>query len=322
MAYCSNCGKEISDGVRFCSNCGASIGDVAPANPIGSTPVDNASVNDPNSMYVSRADMNPYVDPTRAYVIPPQPEQKPTGIDKFGKLFWIPLAILTIVDFVSDPAIVTILLSAAIIGGAIFALSRKYKCKGLVIVCIVLAAICMIAGVSQAKKHGLFKVPGKADYTSTADKDEEVFDSASKPDTTVKPNDSKSNSSNTDSNPTDNVGKSHSGAASNNSKTSEPAESTDNSSANIKTGGVDPELKAFLDSYEEFVDEYVEFMKNYMANPLDVGSMLGDYTDMMTKLADFEAKLDKYDTDDMSTDDAAYYLEVTTRCTQKMLGVL
>ncbi len=289
MAFCINCGKEIPDGAKFCSNCGASIGDVAPANPAGSTPVDNASVNDPNSMYVSRADMNPYMDPTRAYVIPPQPEQKPTGIDKFGKLFWIPLVILTIVDFVSDPAIVTILLSAAIIGGAIFALARKYRCKGLVIVCIVLAAICMIAGVSQAKKHGLFKVPGKADYVLTADKDENASDMA---------------------------------ASSDDSKASDPVGSTDNSSANIKTGGVDPDLKAFLDSYEKFVDEYVEFMKNYMANPLDVGSMLGDYTDMMTKLADFETKLDKYDTDDMSTEDAAYYLEVTTRCTQKMLSVL
>ena len=321
MAFCSNCGKEISDGVRFCSNCGASIGDEPQVNPAGNTPVNNTNVNASNNMYISRADLNSYVDPTRAYVIPPQPTPEPTGIDKFGKFFWISLVILTIVDFVSDPAVVTILLSAAIIGGSIFALTRKYKFKGMLIVCIVLAAICMIAGVSHAKKYGLFKIPSKADYTSTADKDEEVSDSTSKPDTTAKPNDSKSNSSTTDSNPADNVGKSDSAAAPD-VRDSEPAKSTDNSSADTKTGGVDPELKAFLDSYEEFVDEYVEFMKNYMANPLDVGSMLGDYTDMMTKLADFETKLDKYDTDDMSTEDAAYYLEVTTRCTQKMLGVL
>ena len=90
----------------------------------------------------------------------------------------------------------------------------------------------------------------------------------------------------------------------------------------MTTGGVDPELKAFLDSYEEFVDEYVKFMKKYMANPLDVGSMLGDYTDMLNTLADFETKLDKYDTNTMSAADAAYYLEVTNRCTQKMLEIL
>ena len=25
MAYCSNCGQFVADGVKFCSNCGASI---------------------------------------------------------------------------------------------------------------------------------------------------------------------------------------------------------------------------------------------------------------------------------------------------------
>ena len=103
--------------------------------------------------------------------------------------------------------------------------------------------------------------------------------------------------------------------------TSEPAKEAGDTSASVKTGGVDPELKAFLDSYEAYVDEYVDFMKKYMANPTDL-SLLGEYTDMMDKLADFETTLDKYDSNDMSTEDAAYYLEVTTRCTQKMLEVL
>ena len=87
------------------------------------------------------------------------------------------------------------------------------------------------------------------------------------------------------------------------------------------TGGVDPDLKAFLDSYEDFVDEYVEFMKKYMANPTDL-SLLGEYSDMMTKYTDFATKVEKYDTNTMSTEDAAYYLEVTGRCTQKMLEIL
>ncbi len=300
MAFCSNCGNEIPDGVKFCSNCGASIGDVAPANQTGGAPVNNTYVSAPNNMSGTRADMNPYVDPTRAYVIPPQPEPEPTGIDKFGKFFWIPLVILTIVDFVSDPAILTIVLSAAIIAGAIFALSRKYKFKGFAIVCLILAAICLLCGVSQAKKHGLFTIPGKVDYTSSTGKDDNTPDTTPEKDTTAQTNDSKPDNTTTDT---------------------KPAENNTDSSASISTGGVDPDLKAFLDSYEEFVDEYVDFMKKYMANPTDL-SLMGEYTDMLSKLSDFETKLDKYDSKDMSTEDAAYYLEVTTRCTQKMLEIL
>ena len=33
-------------------------------------------------------------------------------------------------------------------------------------------------------------------------------------------------------------------------------------------------------------------------------------------------KVEKYDTKEMSTEDAAYYIEVTSRCSQKMLKVL
>jgi len=89
----------------------------------------------------------------------------------------------------------------------------------------------------------------------------------------------------------------------------------------ITTGGVDPDLKAFLDSYEAFVDEYVAFMKQYMNNPANSINMLNDYMTILERLEDFEDKVDRYDTDEMSVADAAYYLEVTTRCYQKMLTV-
>ena len=85
--------------------------------------------------------------------------------------------------------------------------------------------------------------------------------------------------------------------------------------------GVDPELKDFLDSYEAFVDEYVVFMQQYSKNPADL-SLLARYTDIMQKYSDFAVKVEKYDTKEMSTEDAAYYIEVTSRCSQKMLKVL
>ncbi len=86
-------------------------------------------------------------------------------------------------------------------------------------------------------------------------------------------------------------------------------------------GGVDPDLKAFLDEYEAFMDQYIDFMQKYQANPTDLG-LLMEYADMMQEYADFIDKVDAYDSDEMSAADAAYYLEVTTRCTQKMLKIL
>jgi len=83
----------------------------------------------------------------------------------------------------------------------------------------------------------------------------------------------------------------------------------------------DPELVEFLDEYEAFVDEYVEFMQSYSSDPTNAINMLGEYTDMLTKLAEYSTKLEKYDSKDMSAADAAYYLEVTARCAEKMLEV-
>ena len=84
---------------------------------------------------------------------------------------------------------------------------------------------------------------------------------------------------------------------------------------------MDPDLKAFLDEYEAFMYDYIEFMDKY-ENSDDVFSMLDDYTKMMTKYAEFAKALEKYDEDEMSAADAAYYLEVTNRVNQKMLESL
>ncbi len=85
--------------------------------------------------------------------------------------------------------------------------------------------------------------------------------------------------------------------------------------------GVDPDLVDFLDEYEDFVDEYCEFMKKYSENPTDL-TLLADYANIMQEYSDFADKINAYDSKTMSTADANYYLEVTTRCTQKMLTVV
>ncbi len=95
---------------------------------------------------------------------------------------------------------------------------------------------------------------------------------------------------------------------------------SDNSSK-LATGGVDPNLKAALDEYEAFIDEYIAFMKKYSSDPGNAISMLADYTDMLTRLANFADKINGMDTNSMSAADYAYYMEVVTRVEKKMLTV-
>ncbi|WP_027438894.1 DUF6591 domain-containing protein [Lachnospira multipara] len=101
--------------------------------------------------------------------------------------------------------------------------------------------------------------------------------------------------------------------------TASTAENNASSQANEEQ--VTPELKAFLDSYESFIDEYIVFMQKYTSNPGDIYSMMNDYSDIMLKLTDFEKKVGEYDTNEMSSADLAYYMEVTSRCSQKLLSV-
>ena len=112
-------------------------------------------------------------------------------------------------------------------------------------------------------------------------------------------------------------------------KLSEEKKATVSTSGNIKnisddntsTAGINPELKEFLDSYEKFVDKYVEFMKSYMSDTSNVTKMLTEYTEIMEEYTDFMEKVEAYDTETMSAMDARYYIEVTSRCTQKMLEI-
>lgn len=83
---------------------------------------------------------------------------------------------------------------------------------------------------------------------------------------------------------------------------------------------VNPDLKAFLDSYESFMDEYVDYMNKLSEDPTNTELMLG-YADMLAKYADFTDKIDAYDESTMSDADLAYYLEVQSRVLNKLSNV-
>jgi len=291
MAFCRNCGSEVPEGTKFCSNCGTSVEIQAEALKLNDEPMKDIAAN---------AEVFPGV----SQMMENQVEEPVSKLDKFGKFYGIILMILVFVDFQSDPAALTIVLSVAIIAGCIFCFSKKYKLKGFTIVALILAIFCLLSGISQAKKIGLFKVPGSDKVVETTV--EETYDK----ETPVVENKVEEKTEEVKETPVVEAVE---------EKEEQIVEEESVQEEKETINGVDPDLKAFLDSYEAFMDEYVDFMKKYMNDPGNAISMLTEYTEIMVKYEDFADKIDKYDSDSMSTEDAKYYLEVVNRCNQKML---
>lgn len=283
MAYCRNCGSEIPEGVKFCTNCGSAVDgyfNEARSNEFNRTNQSDDVISKKNSKKKDK--------------------RYETGFEKFSKFFGVILMFIAIVDYNSDPPILTIILSLAIIIGAIFCLSQKYRLKGFTIIALIIAVFCLFAGISQGKKIGFLKTPTDEEY---AEAGYVVEEKNGTPEIQIETTDNSSN------NGVD---------ISSDEKESEP----DTESKPTQTvDGVDPELKAFLDSYEEFMDEYILFMKKYMDDPGNAVTMLGEYASIMEKYGEFAEAVEKYDEREMSTADAKYYLEVTNRINQKMLDV-
>ena len=55
-------------------------------------------------------------------------------------------------------------------------------------------------------------------------------------------------------------------------------------------------------------------------NSDDAASMLMDYSSYMQQYADLMQKINSIDTSNLSAADYAYYIEVTSRCSQKLLN--
>lgn len=95
---------------------------------------------------------------------------------------------------------------------------------------------------------------------------------------------------------------------------------SENHEDEIKTeaNGIRTEFKQAMDSYEEFMDEYVAFMKKYAdSNGTDL-SLLADYADYMSKYAELVENFEKWDDEEMSDEELAYYLQVQSRVYQKL----
>lgn len=86
----------------------------------------------------------------------------------------------------------------------------------------------------------------------------------------------------------------------------------------IPTSGIRPEFKQALDSYEAFFDEYIAFMERYK-NSNNSSAMLTDYANYMKKYAEYMTALAEVNDGTLSAEELAYYVEVNSRITQKLL---
>ncbi len=84
--------------------------------------------------------------------------------------------------------------------------------------------------------------------------------------------------------------------------------------------GLRSDFKNAMDSYEEFMDDYVAFMKKYIKNPYDM-TVLADYAKFMADYAKFCKDFEKWESEDLNDEELAYYLEVQSRVSQKLLEV-
>lgn len=107
-------------------------------------------------------------------------------------------------------------------------------------------------------------------------------------------------------------------------KAEEPAEiieenmqETKEETAVTDNNTVNPDLKKFLDEYEAFIDDYIAFMTKYNESE-NTAELMSDYFKMLTRYSAMEESLNKYDEENMSPADEAYYLEVLARCNGKL----
>lgn len=102
-------------------------------------------------------------------------------------------------------------------------------------------------------------------------------------------------------------------------ETPEVEDSTKNNPDTPSTNNIRSEFKEAMDSYEKFFDEYTEFMKSF-AESGDSLSMLTDYMEFLDQYTETMEAMGELGEEDMSTEEAAYYLEVTTRINQKLFN--
>ncbi len=292
MAFCSRCGREIPQGVKFCPDCGA------PVAPAGNVPERG---NAPAAGGVSGAGNVPAAG-------------EGNSGKRLGPLMGIIAMILGIASLLNHVTVISVGLSIAAIVMGIHCLTKKARLRGFAIAAIVFAVLNFLTYAMWHDVQSAGAAAGTQQVVTGASAGTQKTAGETVPG-------GKKASSETGQKPQLPEKKQEQKEEPAAEKKEEKQEEKQAEKQTEKQTGVDPELKAFLDEYEDFVDEYVAFMKKYNANPTDM-SLLASYASIMQEYADFAEKVDAYDSDSMSNADAAYYIEVTSRCSQKMLRAM
>ena len=104
----------------------------------------------------------------------------------------------------------------------------------------------------------------------------------------------------------------------------ESSENENEEASSEDSGTIDEELnsdfKTAMDKYEDFMDDYISFMKKYKANPSDL-SLLSDYSKYMSDYVTFVDEFNGWENKDLNASELAYYVEVQTRVSKKLLDV-
>ena len=85
--------------------------------------------------------------------------------------------------------------------------------------------------------------------------------------------------------------------------------------------GIRPEFKAAMDSYESFFNRYAEIMTAYANNPSDMGLMM-QYLEMMSQYEEAMNAINSVNEADLTSEELAYYIQVTANIEQKLLLTL
>lgn len=103
---------------------------------------------------------------------------------------------------------------------------------------------------------------------------------------------------------------------------SAPAESAASGTAPEElVDGMRPDFKSAMDSYETFMGEYCDFMAKYNESDGSDLSLLSDYASFLSQYAEMAESFEAWDSEDLTDAETAYYLEVQTRVSQKLLEV-
>ncbi len=328
MAFCTNCGKEVPEGTKFCPNCGTAIQTrdrgVEVQKSVGDSGTETQNDVENRGSHGKLGSIS-----------------KTAKLDKYGKFYGVILFVLALFIGNMEPPIVMILLSLPILAACIFCLIKKYKWKGFTIVALIYALASLIGGTNQAKEYGAFSTQRSIQQEKEADRNAAKEESAATGSVTMDRNTDQVAESDPETESTKNMaeeeivaensevaaaveesaagseGNQSGGDAGNAVGSSSEVEVKEGEKANA--GGVNPEMKAFLDEYESFMDEYVDFMKKYSSDSANSLTMLTDYMAMLQKLEDFGEKADAWDSTEMSDADYAYYIETMNRINTKLL---